>query len=129
MQPFLKLVSLLVALLALTVALVTVVGGVLLLSFSGVQLPSLFLAEAETATEVVDPLPVVKALLDPATLWAAPDWASMESAPQCCRTPVWERVGCEYCRVSGSERKGKGNLQWDELPKLSFAGRNSPFRK
>ena len=81
MQPFLKLVSLLVALLGLAIALVTVVGGVLFLSFSGVQLSSLFQTEAELPTEVEAPLPVITALLDPATLWKAPDWASMDTAP------------------------------------------------
>ena len=80
-QPFLKLVSLLVALLGLAIALVTVVGGVLFLSFSGVKLPSLYQAEAELTTEVEASLSELSPLLDPATLWKAPDWASMDSEP------------------------------------------------
>ena len=65
MQPFVKLITLLVALLGLAVALVGVVGFVLFLSYSGVQLPSLSEKDQPIA-EVVAEIPVVKALADAA---------------------------------------------------------------
>lgn len=80
MQSFVKLVSLLVALLGLAMSLVAVVGLLLFLSFSGVQLPSLSQEEQEATIAEVE-IPVVKALADPTSLWKAPDWASMDQEP------------------------------------------------
>jgi len=80
MQPFVKLITLLVALLGLAVALVGVVGFVLFLSYSGVQLPSLS-EKDQSVAEMVAEIPVVKALADAASLWKAPDWASVDSEP------------------------------------------------
>lgn len=80
MQPFVKLITLLVALLGLAVALVGVVGFVLFLSYSGVKLPSLSEKDQPIA-EVVAEIPVVKALADATSLWKAPDWASVDSEP------------------------------------------------
>lgn len=79
MQPFIKLITLLVALLGLAVALVGVVGFVLFLSYSGVQLPSL---QADSNSEQVQSLPevpAVTALVDPAGMWSSPDWATVEA--------------------------------------------------
>ena len=81
MQPFIKLITLLVALLGLSVALVAGVGLVLFLSFSGVQLPSLSDSEPEELLAAAVETPVVQALMDPASLWKAPDWAEMEKEP------------------------------------------------
>lgn len=80
MQPFVKLITLLVALLGLAVALVGVVGFVLFLSYSGVKLPSLSEKDQPIA-EVIAEIPVVKALADPASLWKAPDWATVDAEP------------------------------------------------
>lgn len=81
MQPFIKLITLLVALLGLSVALVAGVGLVLFLSFSGVQLPSLTDSEPDELLAAAVETPVVQALMDPASLWKAPDWAEMEKEP------------------------------------------------
>ena len=62
-QPFIKLISLSVALLGLSTALVVGVGLVLFLSFSGVQLPSLSDSASEIPVEAVE-ISVVKALVD-----------------------------------------------------------------
>lgn len=78
MQPFVKLITLLVALLGLAVALVGVVGLVVFLSFTGVQLPSLVDDEKPIA-QVVTEIPVVKALMDPSSVWKAPDWSSVDT--------------------------------------------------
>lgn len=77
MQPFVKLITLLVALLGLAVALVGVVGLVVFLSFTGVQLPS-FVDEEKPIAQVVTEIPVVKALMDPSSVWKAPDWSSVD---------------------------------------------------
>lgn len=81
MQPFVKLITLLVALLGLTVTLVVGIGLVLFLSFSGVQLPSLSDSKPEELLAAAVETPVVQALMDPASLWKAPDWAEMEKEP------------------------------------------------
>lgn len=79
-QSFVKLITLVVALLGLATALVGVVGLVVFLSFSGVQLPSL--AEEEVLAQLpITEIPKVKALADPSTMWKAPDWASVETEP------------------------------------------------
>ncbi|MEY3644109.1 MAG: hypothetical protein RLZZ207_803 [Bacteroidota bacterium] len=77
MQHFVKLISLLVALLGLAMSLVAVVGLLLVLSFAGVSLPSLTQAEEEAPVAEVE-IPVIKALADPTSLWKAPDLASMD---------------------------------------------------
>ena len=77
MQPFLKLITLLVALLGLTVSLVVLVGFVVFLSFSGVQLPSFSQADPAVSAVSVE-LPVVNPLADPALVWKAPDWSEMD---------------------------------------------------
>ncbi len=77
MQPFLKVITLLVALLGLSVALIGLIGFVLFLSYSGVALPRL-VADEKPTIEVVEEIPAVKALADASTLWKAPDWASVE---------------------------------------------------
>ena len=80
MQPLVKLISLLVALLGLALSFVAVVALVLFLSFSGVQLPSLSQEEQEVpAAEVKNP--EVKALADPSSIWKAPDFVSMDQDP------------------------------------------------
>jgi|UniRef100_UPI004048C3D3 thiosulfate dehydrogenase len=77
MQPFLKLITLLVALLGLTVSLVVLVGFVVFLSFSGVQLPSFSQADPAVSAVSVE-LPVVNPLADPTLVWKAPDWSEMD---------------------------------------------------
>ena len=54
MQSFVKVISLLVALLGLAMSLVVVVGLLLFLSFSGVSLPSLSQEEEESPIAVVE---------------------------------------------------------------------------
>ena len=78
MQPFIKLITLLVALLGLAVALVGVVGFVVFLSYSGVQLASLG-DEDKPMAQVVAEIPVVKALMDPSSVWKAPDWSTVDA--------------------------------------------------
>ncbi|WP_111672286.1 c-type cytochrome [Algoriphagus litoralis] len=80
MQPFVKLITLLVALLGLATALVGVVGFVLFLSYSGISLPTLNEQENVLPQALAD-LPAVKALMDPAGMWQAPDWVSVDSEP------------------------------------------------
>ena len=79
-QPFIKLISLVVALLGLSTALVLGLGFVLFLSFSGVQLPNLSEGPQDIPVEAVE-TPVVKALVDPATVWKAADWSVMDQEP------------------------------------------------
>ncbi len=80
MNHFVKLITLLIALLGLATALVGVIGFVLFLSYSGVQLPSL--EEKESAIpQAIAEIPVVKALVDPAGMWKAPDWTTVDSEP------------------------------------------------
>ena len=79
-QPFIKLISLVVALLGLSTALVLGLGFVLFLSFSGVQLPNLAEGPQDIPVEAVE-TPVVKALVDPATVWKAADWSVMDQEP------------------------------------------------
>jgi thiosulfate dehydrogenase len=80
MQPFVKLITLLVALLGVTLSLVVGIGLVLFLSFSGVQLPSLSDSTSKNPVEAVE-IPVVKALVDPASVWKAADWSVMDKEP------------------------------------------------
>ena len=61
-------------------ALVLALGFVLFLSFSGVQLPSLAEGPQDVPVEAVE-TPVVKALVDPATVWKAADWSVMDQEP------------------------------------------------
>ena len=61
-------------------ALVLALGFVLFLSFSGVQLPSLAEGSQDVPVEAVE-TPVVKALVDPATVWKAADWSVMDQEP------------------------------------------------
>ena len=79
-QPFIKLISLVVALLGLSTALALALGFVLFLSFSGVQLPSLAEGPQDIPVEAVE-TPVVKALVDPASVWKAADWSVMDQEP------------------------------------------------
>jgi thiosulfate dehydrogenase len=80
MQHFVKLIALLVALLGLATALVGVVGFVVFLSYSGVQLPTLS-DDEESIPRVVAEIPVVKALVDPVGMWKAPDWSTVDTEP------------------------------------------------
>ncbi len=80
MQPFVKLITLLVALLGLAVVLVGIVGGVLFLSQSGVQLPSLSQDEPQVPQAIAE-LPITKALVDPEGMWKAPEVSSMDAEP------------------------------------------------
>ena len=79
-QPFIKLISLLVALLGLSTALVVGVAFVLYLSFSGVKLPSLADGAQDKSVEAVE-IPVVKALVDPSSVWKGSDWSLMDKEP------------------------------------------------
>jgi cytochrome c len=80
MQHFVKLITLLVALLGLATALVGIVGVVVFLSYTGIQLPSLGNKEKAIPHAIAD-LPEVRALADLARMWKAPDWSSVESEP------------------------------------------------
>lgn len=79
-QPFGKLIILLVSLLGLAAALVGVVGFVVYLSISGVELPS-FKKEELAIPHSVAEISDVKALADPVGMWQAPDWSSVDSEP------------------------------------------------
>ena len=79
-QPFVKLITLLVALLGLATALVGIVGFVVFLSYSGIQLPSLEDGDISTLQPIAQ-IPIVKALADPAGMWKAPDWSSVDAEP------------------------------------------------
>jgi thiosulfate dehydrogenase len=76
-KPFLKIITLLVGLLVLATSLVGVIGLTVYLAYSGVELPSL--AEREEQIQTVVEVPIIKALVDPAGMWKAPDWASVDA--------------------------------------------------
>lgn len=80
MQPFVKLITLSVALLGLAVVLVGILGGVLFLSQSGVQLPSLSQDEPQDPQAIAE-LPIVKPLVDPEGMWKAPEVSSIDAEP------------------------------------------------
>lgn len=75
-KPLLKIISLLVGLLVLATTLVGVIAILVLLSNSGIELPSLAEEEKPVVQEIVE-IPVVKPLIDPEGIWQAPDWASV----------------------------------------------------
>ncbi|MDF2157344.1 c-type cytochrome [Algoriphagus sp. CAU 1675] len=79
-KPFLQLISLMVGLLALSAALVAVVGFVVYLGYSGVQLPKLG-GDEPTILASVEESPKVKPLMDPVGMWVAPDWATVDQEP------------------------------------------------
>ncbi|NVJ84750.1 MAG: c-type cytochrome [Algoriphagus sp.] len=80
-KSFIQLIGLMVGLLALITALVGVIGLVLFLAYSGVRLDVASPDESQMLAAVSAPAPVVKALEDPAGMWKAPDWASVENEP------------------------------------------------
>jgi cytochrome c len=80
MQPFLKLITLLIALLGLAAALIGVIGFVIFLSYSGIQLPNLTSEDNESSLPMAE-ISVVKALADPALMWKAPEWSTVDSEP------------------------------------------------
>lgn len=80
MRPLIKLITLLVALLGLVTAMVGVIGFVIFLSYSGVQLPT-FTDARDSSPAPVAAIPVIKTLADPAGMWHAPDWATVDSEP------------------------------------------------
>jgi cytochrome c len=80
LQPFVKLITLVVALLGLATALVGVIGFVVFISYSGIQLPSLT-DEEKSIPQTIAEIPVVKALADPAGMWKSPDWNSVDAEP------------------------------------------------
>ena len=67
MQPFLKLITLVIALLGLAAALIGVIGFVIFLSYSGIQLPNLTSEDKESSLPMAE-ISVVKALADPALM-------------------------------------------------------------
>ncbi len=79
-QPFVKLITLLIALLGLATVLVGVVGFVVFLSYSGVELPRL-VEEEKNIPQAIAELPQIKALADPVGMWKAPDWSTVEAEP------------------------------------------------
>ncbi|MBA4299320.1 Cytochrome c [Algoriphagus alkaliphilus] len=80
LQPFVKLITLIVALLGLATALVGVIGFVVFISYSGIQLPSLT-DEQKLNPQTIAEIPVVKALADSAGMWKSPDWNSVDAEP------------------------------------------------
>lgn len=80
LQPFVKLITLVVALLGLATALLGVIGFVVFISYSGIQLPSLT-DEEKSIPQTIAEIPVVKALADPAVMWKSPDWNSVDAEP------------------------------------------------
>ncbi|WP_144606519.1 c-type cytochrome [Algoriphagus algorifonticola] len=80
-KPFLQIISLLLGLLVLATALVGMIGGVVLISSSGIQLPSLKDSNSETETTIEGTEVKPKYLEDPAGMWMAPDWSKVELEP------------------------------------------------
>ena len=106
MQPFIKLITLLVALLGLSVALVAGVGLVLFLSFSGVQLPSLSDSKSKNPVEAIE-VPVVKALMDPTSVWKALDWAEMAKEPNAAELNYGKELVANTAEYLGPKGKVK----------------------
>lgn len=77
-KPFLQLITLVLSLLVLASLLVGVIGFVIYLSYSGVNLPAF---KEEPVVAQVENTPVSKALMDPTEMWQAPDWASVDTEP------------------------------------------------
>ncbi|MEN2281096.1 c-type cytochrome [Algoriphagus sp. SE2] len=77
-KPFLQLITLVLSLLMLASLLVGIIGVVIYLSYSGVNLPSL---KEETVVAKVIEEPKSKALMDPVSMWKAPDWSKVDEEP------------------------------------------------
>lgn len=75
-KPFVKLLTLMVALLSLATFLVGIVGFVVYLSATGgaVSSSASFVAELQPSSEPTK----VKALVDPSGMWKAPSWSEMD---------------------------------------------------
>lgn len=94
------------ALLGLATVLVGVVGFVVFLSYSGIQLPRL--ANKENAIpQAIAELPVVKALADPTSMWGAPDWSSVDSEPNASDIKYGKELVANTSEYLGPEGKVK----------------------
>jgi thiosulfate dehydrogenase len=79
MNQFVKFTSLLVALLCLTVAVVSTIGFLNFLANTGVHFPARS-SSSDTVPTSID-APKSKPLADPAAVWRAPDWDSVDQDP------------------------------------------------
>ncbi|WP_296702538.1 c-type cytochrome [Algoriphagus sp.] len=77
-KPFLQLITLVLSLLTLASLLVGIIGVVIYLSFSGVNLPSL--KEEAVVAQMIEK-PVSRSLMDPAGIWTAPAWSKVDEEP------------------------------------------------
>lgn len=105
-QPFIKLISLVVALLGLSTALVLGLGFVLFLSFSGVQLPSLAEGPQDIPVEAVE-IPIVKALVDPASVWKAAEWSVIDQEPNAAELNYGKELVANTAEFLGPKGKVK----------------------
>lgn len=106
MQPFVKLITLLVALLGLITALVGVIGFVIFLSYSGVQLPPLA-GDEESVSQAIVEVPVVKALADPIGIWHAPDWSTVDAEPNAAEIKYGKELVANTAEFLGPNGKVK----------------------
>lgn len=79
-KPFVKILTLLVALLILATFLVGVVGFVIYISSTGatISAPQSVISEAQV---IIPEVKKVKALADPLAMWHAPEWSEVEKEP------------------------------------------------
>ncbi|WP_297337796.1 c-type cytochrome [Algoriphagus sp.] len=112
-KPFIQLISLMLGLLALATTLVGVVGWVVYLSYSGVNLPELSPSEPEEELRGAVEFPQTKALMDPAGMWVAPDWAVVDSEPNAESIKYGKELianTAEYLGPNGKVRKMSNGL-------------------
>lgn len=74
-QPLLQLITLALSLLTLASLLVGIIGVVVFISFTGIRFSP---TEEKVEIAQVNVTPESKALMDPAGMWVAPDWSSVD---------------------------------------------------
>jgi thiosulfate dehydrogenase len=125
-QPFIKLISLFVALLGLSTALVVGMGLVLFLSFSGVQLPNLSDPISELPVEAVE-IPGVKALADPASVWKAADWSAMDKEPNAAELHYGKELVANTAEYLGPKGKVKAMSNGMNCQNCHLQAGTAPF--
>lgn len=125
-QPFIKLISLVVALLGLSMALVLGLGFVLFLSLSGVQLPSLAEGPQDIPVESIE-TPVVKSLVDPASVWKAADWSVMDQEPNAEELNYGKELVANTAEYLGPKGKVKAISNGMNCQNCHLQGGTAPF--
>ena len=107
-------------------ALVFGLGFVLFLSFSGVQLPNLAEGPQDIPVEAVETL-VVKALVDPATVWKAADWSVMDQEPNAEELNYGKELVANTAEYLGPKGKVKAISNGMNCQNCHLQGGTAPF--